>query len=277
MDSLATLLIVIMGIKIMQINIRNWTKHKYLVEIEAAHNNIDVILVNETGACNNNKVNLSGYKSIAKSVFQHSGTAILVKNSLSFLTIDVKDDNTVTIKIDTTVGSLIVVTSYIAPRNNCVPIVELNKLLNLNVPLKIAGDYNAHHPFFENMGTKKNSDDKGKQMYNLARNRRLTFLGPDFPTYYHNNGRKGKPDIVLGNYHLNLFHTKLSPGKNVGSDHIPVITELQLIPFKVLKTIKPNLQKIDTEKYKEALIDITFEEINGEPTNKMDKKIEKNI
>ena len=155
------------------------------------------------------------------------------------------------------------------------PIVELNKLLNLNLPLIIAGDYNAYHPFFENMGTKKNSGDKGKQMYNLAHNRGLTFLGPDFPTYYHNNGRKGKPDIVLGNYHLNLFHTKISPGKNVGSDHIPVIIELQLAPFKVLKTVKPNLQKIGTEKYKEALKDITFEDLNREPTNKMDEKLEK--
>ena len=102
MDSLATLLLVIMGIKIMQINIKNWTKHKFLSEIEAVHNNIDVILVIETGACNNNKVNLSGHKSISKSIFEYSGTAILVKKKkkkLSFLATDANDNNTAAIKI----------------------------------------------------------------------------------------------------------------------------------------------------------------------------------
>ena len=66
--------------------------------------------------------------------------------------------------------------SYIAPGNDYMPIIEINNLLNFNMPLIIAGDYNVHHSNFGNTGERKYSHSKGKFLCKLILNRRPSFL-----------------------------------------------------------------------------------------------------
>ena len=77
MDNITVFMLIIMGISIMQINIKNWLINKYLLETEATNNNIDVTLVNELGVCSNKRVQIRNYNSVTKSLLPNSGAAIL--------------------------------------------------------------------------------------------------------------------------------------------------------------------------------------------------------
>ena len=260
-----------MGITVLQINIRNWDKNKYLLQVELPNTNPDIILVNETGKTKNNNVKLTGYRSIFKSLDINSGVAILIKYDFQFYEIPVVDNNTIAIKLMTNMGPILISTSYVPPRVKTLPIIAYNKLLNYNLPLILIGDLNAHHAFLHNTSSSNPYGDlKGKQLFNLSNCRNLKFIGPFFDTYIQNN-RRGKPDVVLINKKMNLFHHNIIQGSHVGSDHVPVIIKLSLQPFKFFKQPTINLKNMDIDKYKNTLKEVKFDKLNNRPIEEIDK------
>ena len=259
-----------MAITLMQININSWKRNKYLLELSAWELQASIILINELNCDKSTSIKLNGYKILTKSISQKSGVAIAIRYNITFSEIPIKDPNSLAIKINTSLGPLIIMTSYIPPRINYIPIIEINKLLNYNLPFIMAGDYNAHHDFFNNTSNSTKNDNKGISLYHLIKNRNLNFLGPDFKTFKTKN-TTGKPDLIIGNHHLNLFHLNITQGKNLGSDHLPVAIKIQTTPFKIVKTTpKRNLKKINITKYKEILRSIEFNSIDKQPVIEMD-------
>ena len=55
-----------MGLRVAQVNIRNWKSNKYLQQCELPNINCDILLLNETGVVYDNKVKLFGFKSLSK-------------------------------------------------------------------------------------------------------------------------------------------------------------------------------------------------------------------
>ena len=156
-------LIVAMALCVLQINIKNWKKNKYFLQCELSNSNPDIILINETGEVPNNNLKLYGYRSITKSLGTFSGVAILIKYNIKYSEIPTTDQNTLAIRILTTIGPIIICTSYIPPRLPTLPILQYNKILSYNLPTVFISDINAHHPFLHN--TRGQGDTKGDIAY----------------------------------------------------------------------------------------------------------------
>ena len=115
-----------MGFTLLQVNIRNWKQNKYLLSVSLPEHNPDILLLNELGATNEQTVKLFGYNAIEKSVEAFSGVAILIKKQLSFQDIPLKEPNIIAIKINTSLGPLIICTAYIPPRQPTLPRIAFN-------------------------------------------------------------------------------------------------------------------------------------------------------
>ena len=180
-----------------------------------------------------------------------SGVAIFIKHHINSHFIDFSiNNNVLALKIYTSLGPLIIATSYSPPRFNSIPTIEINKLLNFNLPFLIISDFNARHLHFDN--TNKSPNNKGKQLHSLIHSRQLSFLGPDFLTYRQGN-KAGKTDLIICNNLFHIFHHMVLEGKPCGSDHIPIVFKIQTKPFAILNQNKRNINKISIDKYQDAL------------------------
>ena len=265
-----------MDLVLLQLNIRNWRANKYNFSVELSNYSPDVILLNETSATAPDEIKLYGYKVIQSCLEPFSGVAILIKYGLRFVPLYTKDPNTLAIKLYTSLGPVIVATTYSPPRYNILPTITLNKLLTHNLPTIFISDFNAHHKFLHNASQHApRGDAKGNQIFSIARNKNLTFLGPDFYTYK-THFNKGTPDVVLANdAFTNLFHHAISEGGPVGSDHIPIIVKISTSPIKILIPPKSNVKTLDITKYKDSLKNDTFPNLNDQPVNVIDSTLEK--
>ena len=215
-----------------------------MLECELALLQPDVILLNEISTLLNGNLKMHNYNSIFSETGPHSGTAILVKMGISFSPIELTNQQILAVKVKTTYGDIIVSPAYIAPLNPLIPTIEIMKLLSYNLPLVIIGGLNAHHPIFNNMGTRNSPDNKGITLAAVINKRNLHYLGPPFYTYVINRA-KGKPDIILCNDKFKLFHHQIDRGKSIGSDHIPIIFKISIKPFRVVKPAKLNIKSLN--------------------------------
>ena len=228
-----------MDLTVLQLNIRNWKTNKYLFSVDLSNYHPHVILLNET-SCTENNIKLRGYYVIQNCTERFSGVAILIHNTVQFSIIPTKDKDTLSIKINTSLGPLIIATSYIPPRLNVIPSISINKILDYNLPTLFIADFNAHHPMFHNTTARNaNGDARGAQLSALAVNRNLDFLGPMFYTF-ETNRSKGTPDIVLTSNQFQIFHHQITKG-NTFSDHSSIILKISTVPIKVIVNSNLNL------------------------------------
>ena len=259
-----------MGITIFHINIRNWNKNKYTLQVEISNYNPEVILINETGITKYNQLKLLGYTSLGKSNIANHGVAIFIKDNIKFELINTKEEGTLAIKMSTNFGPVIISTIYSPPRNTYIPTITINKIFSFNLPTILIADLNAHHPILDNTTrARPNPDSKGKQLFKIIESRKLNYLGPDFNTYLTKRG-KGKPDVIITNDKFNLFHHTINQGKNIGSDHLPIIFKFQVQPIRIIKPTKPNLDTLNVKKYKEQLSKLNIIDINNKPITILD-------
>ena len=261
-----------MGITVYQINIRNWRKNKYPLSVDISNYNPEIILINETGQANPSQITLQGYESISANNTPYDGVAILIKNNINYQPIHLLEDSILAIKILTSFGHIVIATAYSPPRYPSIPSISINKIFSLNLPTLLIADLNAHHPLFDNTTrSKPQPDSKGKQIYNIMQYRNLSFLGPFFNTFLSNNNIQGKPDIILANQSFHLFHHQIKQGESIGSDHLPIIFQFQIKPIRIIKPTKPNLNSLNTKKFKEELREVPVVNINNQPVQILDK------
>ena len=202
---------------------------------------------------------------------------MFAKTSLNTHFIDFdNNDDIIAIKLQTSLGPIIIATSYTPPRYLSLPTIELNHIFNLNLPTIIISDFNAKHPIFDNA---KYSNNKGKQLFTLMSARKLHFLGPTFDTYRQGTAR-GKPDLIICNDQFKLFHHMSIEGDPIGSDHIPIIFKVQIKPLVILCNNKVNLKKMNIDKYKSVLTDNKYNSLDGKHFTEIDNtlaRIEKDI
>lgn len=260
------------SLNILHLNIKSWKNNKYLLQCNLSNYSPHIITLNETSNTELN-IKLTNYFTIQKCDEQYSGVAILIHKSLCFVQIPTYDSLCLAVKIQTSLGPLIIYTHYSPPRHNYINTIPINKILNYNLPTIIAADFNAKHPLFHNGSGSGSYKNKGKILETLCKNRNVSFLGPDFNTFIGHNGQ-GKPDIILGNNKLTMFHHRISQGQYMGSDHIPVIIKISTLPIKIIKT-NVNLKSLDVQNFKTKLKNDNFPSLQDQRVEILDTTLDK--
>ena len=259
---------------ILQLNIRNWNSCKYNFEADLHNYSPDVILLNETSSTNN-QIKLKGYYVTQFCDVLYSGVAILIRDHLKFAILPTHTNDTLAIKLFTSLGPVIIATSYIPPRQNFIPTITLNKLLDHNLPTIFISDFNAQHPTFNNTYTNRRyGNPRGAQLASLVGARDLDFLGPHFATYRSGNNQ-GTPDLIITNKKFRMFHSHATRGNQICSDHIPIIFKFSTVPIKIIRNFKPNLKTLNLNNFKTQLSRDEFIDLNHQPVAKLDEVVEK--
>lgn len=274
------------SILILQHNVKHWNSKKF--ELNNIYKCIDpdIILINEHGQKENEHMkifNYDVYKS-NKSNELNDGVAIAIRKSIKHKLIDNFNEETLAIKIYTTIGEIIIGTTYLPPRRSYLPANDLLKLINHNRPTYIIGDFNARHTIFGH----NNNNNVGNSLNTIINTGKLIHLGPNFKTFIgHRN--LTTPDRVFCNNKAALnYH--LQQGPITSSDHIPIVMKLSTSPIQTpikerysMKQanwlgFKSDLQKLRTsslnnKKIEEIDIELTY--LHEEITKAMKKNIPK--
>ena len=140
------------NIKIIQLNVLSWNNpaRRLWISLYLKEKSPDIILLNSTSlTCtdhntnNITKIKLENYKSYLTNQGVQLGSAILVKNNLSHSIIPNLSSSSIAVKVLTASGPIIFFTAYIPPRMNSINSLDFQKLISANVPLLIAGNFNA--------------------------------------------------------------------------------------------------------------------------------------
>ena len=158
-----------------------------------------------------------------------SGVAILIKPEIKHSKINRPFiGDTLAIKVDTTLGPIIIGTHYSPPRHLFIPIPDINFFSRNETPAYLIGDLNAHHTSFD---TRDNA--YGRVLYHeWLMMGYLRRIGPPTGTYKTNKGKITKPDIALVNRNCYHFHHCTSLPFNV-SDHAPICLEISARAIKI--------------------------------------------
>ncbi len=200
------------------------------------------------------KVNYSGNLS--------DGSAIAIKYNIRHKLIDDFDTDFLAVEIDTSLGPVVIATTYLPPRRPFLPFTDMHRLLSNNIPTYLLGDLNARHTAFCN----RDNNTVGKSLINLINQGKLIHLGPHFPTYFTHNSSTN-PDKIFSNKH-HYLNCISEPGEITTSDHLPIIFKLSTIPFVTEKPKVYNTNKADWDLFQQKLdsqINVTnFDGCNSE-------------
>ena len=153
-----------MGLTVLQINIRNFKKNKYLLSMEIADIQPDVILINESGVTQTHQLKLRGYKGIGLNTDKYYGIAIFIKIELKIEYVYFQLQDMLAIKLFTSMGPILIGTAYSPPKDASIPTISLNHLFSFKIPILFIGDLNGHSLALNNCSPYRNSDNKGKQI-----------------------------------------------------------------------------------------------------------------
>ena len=256
-------------LRVLQFNIRHYHTNRHLLSTLLQDTNSDIVLLNSTCTINNQTIKHYGYTS-RQTDGRHDGVAILVKHTLkhTFMTHTWITPHFLAVTIDTSIGPVIFATTYVRP-NTQLPYTDLNNLFNHTTkPTSLLADLSAHHPtFFHNK-----SNNLGNHIFSLYTRKNLTFLGPDFSTFFA-PGRTGRPDLVLVNRAANIFHSHLAPGPLSGSDHIPIIFTVSVNPILIPAPQHFSFKNADWDSFKQTLNTAEYTtDYNNKPTHDIDQQ-----
>ena len=263
-----------MRLKLLHHNVRSWTSpaninenSRYYIKEDA-----DIITINSHSITNPEKhVKLFGYSAFTKNKERHAGVAILIKQHIPHtFHHNTRDKNTLAATITTQHGNISVITFYRPPRQDHLPLLDIQKILQQNNPTIILSDANAKHRNFGH----NNSDKTGKLLNNLCNTLDLHYLGPDFHTFY-SHTYKGKPDIILCNRKFLYMAHQIKEGPRItSSDHIPitVITSTNPILTRTRETF--NYNRANWDKFKEHMNNLELPNIQNMTTENIDQQWE---
>ena len=268
-----------MKLEIIHQNVRCWGNDKNQLANYYLKYNPDVITINSHGLdpAAGEFLKLYTYSNKTSGTGKHAGAAILTKNHIphtNFCTGTDPNSLYTTIKTDT--GDIAIYTFYRPPRLNMLPLMEIKKVLNLNIPTIILCDANVHHKAF---GHNK-SDQLGKLLLKFMNRNQLHFLGPDFKTFF-SSTNSGKPDIIIGNNAILDLAIHITEGdRTPASDHLPIHIQLNTSPILVPSTYKRlNFNRANWEGFRKEMEEIPLPKIHnmtvGELENNTNNFIEK--
>ena len=264
-----------MRVHLIHHNVRSWSNFSNAQTLSNYYlkNDPDVITINGHSITQQHKnVKLLNYSGYTQNEQLYSGVAILVKSNIqhNFHT-NTSNKNTMEATIYTSKGKLTVVTFYRPPRDNFLPLMDLQHFLNFNNPTIIVADANIRHRIYGYPST----DKLGKTFNKFATQKNLKFLGPHFHTYF-NGTLKGKPDLIFCNQQFLHLATLIREGdRTTASDHIPIHLTFSSNPIVVPNEPKFNYNRADWSKFKDHMEELDLPNLIGKNTSEIDRHWEK--
>ena len=257
-------------LKIIQHNVLYWTKVR-AIELCNLYNrlNPDLILLNSTSVVDNQPIKIFNYDVHTRNHLNeaHSGVAIAIRKSIPYRILDDYGDDLLGVQIETTKGPISVFTLYSPPRRNYLPIGDIRRIFQRNMPVYMAADLNAHHQI---MGYQY-VNNKGRIIKELIDRDIIKYMGPDFPTLV---GKQTKPDVILANRQA-FFNVSINPGTLTTSDHLPINITISTKPIIKEQKTRFNFKRANWEKYQELISDnTTMTNLNNQTKDKIDEEME---
>ena len=180
---------------IIQHMVMHWTPDR-TIELANLYNKSkpDIILLNSITPRPNKTIKKFNYSIYSRNYLNelHAGIAIAVRSNLQYKIINDFNDDILGIKIKSVKGPFEFYTIYSPPRRNYLPLGEIRRILQKNIPTYIIGDMNAQHPISGYTYT----NNKGTLLKKLVERHNMKYLGPDFPALVRRNGRT---DVITSN------------------------------------------------------------------------------
>ena len=163
-----------------------------------------------------------------------------------------------------------IITFYRPPRQKDLPLLDINNLLDKNIPTLILADANSKHTNFGH----QTSDLNGKLLLKFINSIDVHYIGPDFNTFYENN-RSGKPDIIMANPKFLTMAYNIQEGDRLPcSDHIPIVIETSTSPLLVPSPPQFNYNKANWPDFENHMKELDIPNILNMTTEQIDKSWE---
>ena len=266
-----------MRIHLIHQNVRSWTNYSnaQILSNYYLSKDPDVITINGHSISQQNKnVKLLNYSGFTKNKQAHSGVAILVKSNIqhTFHT-NTSNKNIMAATIFTMKGKITIITFYRPPRDNFLPLMDLQLFLDFNNPTIILADTNSHHRQFGHSRT----DKLGRILHKFMEEKSLHFLGPHFNTFFQGI-QTGKPDIIFCNDHFLHLATHIKEGDRlVASDHIPLHVTFSSNPIAIPDCPKYNFNRANWPKFRQHMEELELPNLINKDSSEIDKQWEKLI
>ena len=211
-----------------------------------------MILLNSTCLRDDNEIRIFNYNIHKRNYLNelHAGVAIAIKKTIEYKILDDYRDDLLGIQIQTSKGPVALFTIYSPPRRNYLPLGDIRRALQRNIPVYIIADLNAHHQI---LGYTR-VNNKGRMVKDLIDRNIARYLGPDFPTLIDKNT---KPDAVITN-RISYLNISIQPGDITTSDHLPIVITISTRPIANEKQPKFNFKKANWQKFQEKISNNTI-------------------
>lgn len=222
--------------------------------------NAKIALINETKLSPHVKLQIPGYEIYRKDRpnSQGGGVAIIIDKNINhheFNTPVLERLELICIKININNAPVVLGAAYNPPKN--ININDIKKIIKIDCPLIMAGDFNARHRAWNS----RINNTNGKQLYNHCLRSTFVIQGPTIPTYTHAS-QKFLPDILDISIVKNIpYLIDYQVHEKLDSDHLPV----EMILYSNIEKVvcaKHNYNKADWPKFQEQIdnkIDSTTE------------------
>lgn len=259
-------------LKIIQHNVLAWTFNRRN-ELSNIYRSLDpdIILINAHGLRNSERLKIFQYNIYQRNASNelHAGVAIAVKIGIKHQIIDDLEEDYLALKIETSLGPIIIATGYQPPRNPQLPMHTILRLFRQQLPVLFAGDLNARHHIL-NHG---NNNPAGEVIDHMIRQGSTVHIGPLFKTFITPRAC-GNPDIVLSNDRLR-HNIHLSPGPLTTSDHVPVIIKISTSPIQIPAVPKLNYKSANWENFTNDLLNFMPINLDQHPVQRIDEELGK--
>ena len=140
-------------------------------------------MLNSHGLKHNEELKIPGYKvhkiNYAQSI--SDGSAIAIKFDINHKLYDDFDTDFLAVEVETSLGPIVIATTYLPPRRPFLPYTDMHRLLSNSIPTYILGDFNGRYTTFGN----RDSNTVGKSLINFINQGKMIHLGPHFPTFFY--------------------------------------------------------------------------------------------
>ena len=202
---------------------------------------------------------------------------MLIKSNIQYtFHTNTTNKNIMATTIYTTRGKITIVTFYRPPRDNFLPLTDLQNFVNYNNHTLIVADCNIHHQIYGHSTT----DKLGKIFNKFTIEKNLQFLGSHFNTYFHGT-HKVKPDLIFCNNHFLHLATHIKEGeRSIALDHIPIHLTFSSNSIAIPNQPKFNFNTADWSKFRDHMEELELPNLINKNTSEIDKqwvKISKHI